>query len=62
VAPQVCALIGRFDEAREWLPARAEGASRARALSLLSVACEQFRSIGMPGWIRRADELRRQLG
>jgi hypothetical protein len=33
---------------------------RERALRLLDLAVPQFESIGMPGWIRRADELRRQ--
>ena len=32
-----------------------------RARALLDVACEQFQAIGMPGWIERADALRRDL-
>jgi hypothetical protein len=33
-----------------------------RALALLDAACGPFESIGMPGWLRRAEELRQQLG
>ena len=33
-----------------------------RALRLLDLAVPQFESIGMPGWIRRAEELRQRLG
>jgi len=85
---RLCALTGRFDEAREWFekarhvldeqgarPLRAitdfdeawmevrRGGTgdRQRALALLDAACGPFESIGMPGWLRRAEELRRQL-
>jgi hypothetical protein len=33
-----------------------------RALPLLDAAVRQFEAIGMPGWIRRAEALRRELG
>ena len=86
---RLCALTGRFDEAREWFekarrvldeqgarPLRAitdfdeawmdvrRGAAgnRERALALLDSARGPFESIGMPGWLRRADELRQRLG
>src|SRR5262249_26943745 len=35
---------------------------RDRAQALLDVACEQFRAIGMPGWIERAEALRASCG
>jgi class 3 adenylate cyclase/tetratricopeptide (TPR) repeat protein len=83
---RLCALTGRFDEAREWFekarrvldeqgarPLRAitdfdeawmetrhgEAGNRERALALLDAARGPFETIGMPGWARRADELRR---
>ena len=86
---RLCALTGRFDEAREWFekarhvldeqrarPLRAivdfdeawmevrrgEAGNRERALELLNAARGPFESIGMPGWLRRAEELRQQLG
>jgi tetratricopeptide (TPR) repeat protein len=86
---RLCALTGRFDEAREWfekarhvldeqgarplraitdfdeawMEVRRGGAGdRQRALTLLDAARVPFESIGMPGWLRRAEELRRQLG
>ncbi|HYB12240.1 MAG TPA: AAA family ATPase [Myxococcota bacterium] len=86
---RLCALTGRFDEAREWFekarqvldehgarPMRAiadfdeawmevrrgEAGNRKRALALLDAARGPFASIGMPGWLRRADELRQQIG
>jgi hypothetical protein len=40
---------------------RGSGRGRREALRLLDVAVPQFEAIGMPGWIRRAEELRRQL-
>jgi len=53
--------IADYDEAlmyaRRALP---QDSSRARAL--LEGARRQFEEIGMPGWIRRADELSRELG
>jgi tetratricopeptide (TPR) repeat protein len=85
---RLCALTGRFDEAREWfdkarrvldeqgarplraitdfdeawMEVRRGGAGdRQRALTLLDAVLGPFESIGMPGWLRRADELRRQL-
>jgi hypothetical protein len=81
---RVCALQGRYDEARDWFakaravldeqgarPLRAivdydealmyarRGGSgdAARALPLLEAALEQFRTLGMPGWIRRTEAL-----
>jgi class 3 adenylate cyclase/tetratricopeptide (TPR) repeat protein len=41
---------------------RAAPGDRERALPLLDAALRQFEAIGMPGWIRRAEELRRELG
>jgi DNA-binding SARP family transcriptional activator len=85
---RLCALTGRFDEAREWFdrarrvldeqgarPLRAivdfdeawmevrrgVAGDRQHALTLLDAARKPFESIGMPGWLRRADELRPQL-
>jgi tetratricopeptide (TPR) repeat protein len=85
---RLCALAGRFDEAREWferarhvldeqgarplravtdfdeasMEVRRGGAGdRQRALALLDAARGPFESIGMPGWLRRAEELRRRL-
>jgi tetratricopeptide (TPR) repeat protein len=85
---RLCALTGRFDEAREWfekarhvldeqgarplraitdfdevwMEVRRGGAGdRQRALTLLDAARVPFESIGMPGWLRRAEELRQQL-
>ena len=85
---RLCALTGRFDEAREWfekarhvldeqgarplraitdfdeawMEVRRGGAGdRLRALALLDAARGPFESIGMPGWLRRAEELRQQL-
>jgi len=82
---RLCALTGRFDEAREWFdkarrvleeqgarPLRAitdfdeawmevrrgPAGYRERALALLDAARGPFESIGMPGWLRRAGELR----
>ena len=34
---------------------------RERAIALLDAARGPFESIGMPGWLRRAEELRQQL-
>jgi len=85
---RLCALTGRFDEAREWFdkarqvleeqgarPLRAivdfdeawmevrrgEAGDRKRALALLDAARGPFESIGMPGWLRRVEDLRRRL-
>jgi tetratricopeptide (TPR) repeat protein len=85
---RLCALTGRFDEAREWFekarhvldeqgarPLRAitdfdeawmevrrgGDADRRRALTLLDAARGPFERIGMPGWLRRAEELRKRL-
>jgi DNA-binding winged helix-turn-helix (wHTH) protein len=49
--------ITDFEEARM----HARRGDREGALALLDAACGPFESIGMPGWLRRADELRRQL-
>jgi|GEM_PF-509569 len=52
--------ITDFDEA--WMELRRGPAcNRERALALLDAARGPFESIGMPGWLRRADELRGQL-
>ena len=52
--------ITDFDEA--WMEVRRGGAGdRQRALALLDAAPGPFESIGMPGWLRRAEELRKQL-
>jgi hypothetical protein len=86
---RLCALTGRFDEAREWFekarrvpdeqgarPLRAivdfheawlevqrgRDANRERPLALLDAARGPFESIGMPGRLHRAEELRPQLG
>ena len=40
---------------------RGEVGNRERALALLDAARGPFESIGMPGWLRRAEELRQQL-
>jgi hypothetical protein len=53
--------ITDFDEA--WMEMRrGKAGDRSRALRLLDAARGPFESIGMPGWLRRAEELRRQLG
>ncbi|HBZ72853.1 MAG TPA: hypothetical protein DEP35_25220, partial [Deltaproteobacteria bacterium] len=52
--------ITDFDEA--WMELRrGRDGDRTRALALLDAARGPFESIGMPGWLRRADELRQQL-
>ncbi len=83
---RLCALTGRFDEAREWFARarfvldeqgarplraitdfdeawmylrRARRGDKKRALPLLDAAVAQFESIGMPGWVRRAEEMAR---
>jgi hypothetical protein len=38
---------------------RAQRGDRQRALPLLDAALVQFDAIGMPGWVRRAEELTR---
>jgi hypothetical protein len=53
--------ITDFDEAQMEVR-RGRAGDRQRALALLDAARGPFESIGMPGWLRRADELRRQLG
>ena len=40
---------------------RGRTGDRERALALLDAARGPFESIGMPGWLRRAEELRLQL-
>jgi hypothetical protein len=47
-----------FDEAWMYLRRAARG-DRERALPLLDAAVAQFESIGMPGWVRRAEEIAR---
>ena len=52
--------ITDFDEA--WMKVRrGEAGNRERALTLLDAARGPFESIGMPGWLRRAEALWRQL-
>ncbi|HME70521.1 MAG TPA: AAA family ATPase [Myxococcota bacterium] len=85
---RLCALTGRFDEAREWFekarhvldeqgarPLRAitdfdeacmevrrgRDGNRERTLALLDAARGHFEQIGMLGWLRKADELRKQI-
>ena len=36
---------------------RGDAADRERTVPLLEAALAQFRAIGMPGWIRRAEHL-----
>jgi class 3 adenylate cyclase/tetratricopeptide (TPR) repeat protein len=50
--------VADFDEALMYARRGAPG-DRERALRLLDLAVPQFEAIGMPGWIRRAEELRR---
>jgi hypothetical protein len=50
--------IADFDEAWMYLR-RAERGDRGRALPLLDAAVGQFESIGMPGWVRRAEQIAR---
>ena len=52
--------ITDFEEARMHAR-RGVAGERERALALLDAARGPFESIGMPGWLRRADELRQQL-
>ncbi len=52
--------ISDFDEALMYARRGAAG-DRERALRLLDLAVPQFESIGMPGWIRRAEELRKEM-
>ncbi|HYB12525.1 MAG TPA: AAA family ATPase [Myxococcota bacterium] len=49
-----------FEEARMYIR-RADSGDRDRARRLLEAARGPFESIGMPGWLRKADELRKQL-
>jgi tetratricopeptide (TPR) repeat protein len=48
------------DEALMFVRRNAEG-DRERALPLLDAALEQFREIGMTGWVARGEELRAQI-
>jgi len=41
---------------------RGRAGDRQRALALLDAARGAFESIGIPEWLRRADELRQQPG
>ncbi len=49
--------IADFDEARMWIRKR-EPQATARGQALLVASIDQFRWIGMPGWLDRAEELR----
>jgi hypothetical protein len=53
--------ITDFEHARMCTRRGAAG-DRERAVALLDAARGPFASIGMPGWLRRAEELRKQLG
>jgi hypothetical protein len=53
--------ITDFEEARMHAR-RGTAGDLGRALALLDAARGPFESIGMPGWLRRAEELRQQLG
>jgi hypothetical protein len=48
--------IADYDEALMYMR-RAAAGDAARARALLEAAIEQFREIGMPGWLRAAEEL-----
>jgi hypothetical protein len=52
---RVCSLTSKMEVRR------GQAGDRERALALLATARGPFESIGMPGWLRRADELRQQL-
>jgi hypothetical protein len=52
--------ITDFEEARMHARRGAAG-DRVRALGLLDAALPPFREIGMPGWVRRAETLKREL-
>jgi tetratricopeptide (TPR) repeat protein len=52
--------VADYDEALMYVRRRGTG-DPARARPLLEAARKQFEIIGMPGWIRRADELTRSL-
>ena len=53
---RLCALQGRDDEALMYARRGAPG-DPERAWPLLDAALRQFRTLGMPGWIRRAEAL-----
>jgi hypothetical protein len=53
--------ITDFEEARMYARRAAPG-DRERVLPLLDAAVRHFEAIGMPGWIRRAEALRHELG
>jgi class 3 adenylate cyclase/tetratricopeptide (TPR) repeat protein len=86
---RLCALQGRYDEARAWFAKaravldeqgarpvraivdydealmyarRAAPGDRDRAAPLVDAALAQFRTLGMPGWIRRAEALEARCG
>jgi tetratricopeptide (TPR) repeat protein len=52
--------LADYDEALMFVR-RAAGGDRERALPLLDAALAQFREIGMTGWLRRGEELRKQV-
>jgi tetratricopeptide (TPR) repeat protein len=52
--------LADHDEALMYARRGADG-DRERALPLLDAALAQFREIGMTGWLRRGEDLRKQL-
>jgi len=61
--------IADFDEALMYArrgaagdPSTGSGRGRSEALRLLDLAVPQFEAIGMPGWVRRAEVLRKEMG
>jgi len=53
--------VADYDEALMYARRAAPG-DRERVLPLLDAALAQFREIGMTGWVRRGEDLRKQLG
>jgi class 3 adenylate cyclase len=52
--------VADYDEALMYARRAADG-DRERAIPLLDAALAQFREIGMTGWVRRGEDLRKQL-
>jgi tetratricopeptide (TPR) repeat protein len=52
--------VADYDEALMYARRAADG-DRERALPLLDAALAQFREIGMTGWVRRGEDLRKQV-
>ena len=52
--------IAAYDEALMYVR-QGDPGTRDQARSLLEIARDQFRAIGMTGWLRRADALGREL-